>query len=161
MGTLFPFLDDNGSPIKVPKEATKICAYCGEELPLSMFNKNKSRHDGHDHRCKVCQYEHQKHRTELRKTAPPMPEYCDCCGIHISELIKKGGRNKTFSCDHDHETGQFRGWLCPNCNSGIGGLQDTIDGVITALVYLLKNKPFYVKIKKLIKIILCQIYSKK
>lgn len=156
MGTLFPFLNEDGTQ----KEPTKECAYCGEELPLSYFNYNKGRHDGYDHRCKKCQYEKSKEVAELKKLAPPMPENCDCCGIHIND-ITKGRRNKKFSCDHDHETGEFRGWLCPNCNSGIGGLQDTIDGVITALVYLLKNKPFYVKIKKLFKIILCQIYSKK
>jgi hypothetical protein len=156
MGTLFPFLDDNGSP----KESTKVCAYCEEEKPLSQFNLNKGRHDGRDHRCTICQYEAAKKVAELKKSAPPMPEHCDCCGIHISK-ITEGRRNKKFSCDHDHETGEFRGWLCPNCNSGIGGLQDTIDGVVTALIYLLKNKSFYVKIKKLIKIILCQTYSKK
>ena len=150
--SLFHFLNDDGSE----KEPSKQCAYCGEEKPLSQFNYNKGRHDGYDHRCKTCQYEEAKKVTELKKTASPMPENCDCCGIHISK-ITEGRRNKKFSCDHDHETGEFRGWLCPNCNSGIGGLRDTIDGVITGLKYLLKNKPFYLRIKT----ILCLIYLKK
>jgi hypothetical protein len=53
---------------------------------------------------------------------------CECCsnpptapGMHL---------------DHDHETGRFRGWLCSNCNTAIGKLGDTVDGVKRAILYL-------------------------
>jgi len=38
--------------------------------------------------------------------------------------------------DHDHETGAFRGWLCRNCNSGLGFLGDNAEGLGGALMYL-------------------------
>jgi hypothetical protein len=50
----------------------------------------------------------------------------------------KGG----LHLDHDHETGEFRGWLCWHCNTGIGKLGDTPDGLRNALDYLLKQLPW-------------------
>jgi hypothetical protein len=38
--------------------------------------------------------------------------------------------------DHNHETGKFRGWLCDNCNTGIGKLGDTVEGLERAIAYL-------------------------
>jgi len=52
---------------------------------------------------------------------------CECCG-----------RKGIICLDHDHKTGEFRGWLCHACNLGIGMLGDDIDGIKAALVYLEK-----------------------
>ncbi len=60
----------------------------------------------------------------------PQPDFCDCCGG------APNGRGEGFHLDHCHETGQFRGWLCSNCNSGIGKLGDCEVGVLMALEYL-------------------------
>ena len=38
--------------------------------------------------------------------------------------------------DHDSQMKVFRGWICNHCNTGIGLLGDTIDGVQRALDYL-------------------------
>lgn len=38
--------------------------------------------------------------------------------------------------DHDHETGMFRGWLCHRCNTGIGSLGDSAEGLENALRYV-------------------------
>lgn len=58
----------------------------------------------------------------------PRPDFCECCGQPPS---KKGLHN-----DHDHESGKFRGWLCSNCNTGIGKLGDSIAGLERAIAYL-------------------------
>jgi hypothetical protein len=38
--------------------------------------------------------------------------------------------------DHDHATGALRGILCNLCNSGIGALGDSVEGLREALRYL-------------------------
>lgn len=38
--------------------------------------------------------------------------------------------------DHDHATGQFRGWICRKCNMGLGLLGDTAASIERALEYL-------------------------
>ena len=58
----------------------------------------------------------------------PRPDYCECC--------LKPSAPEDLSFDHDHETGNFRGWLCTNCNTGIGKLGDSIKGIENALRYL-------------------------
>lgn len=62
----------------------------------------------------------------------PAPHRCECCGL--SDLIFKKG----LFLDHDHTTRKFRGWLCDNCNLGIGRLNDNLEGVKKAVAYLEK-----------------------
>ncbi len=38
--------------------------------------------------------------------------------------------------DHDHASGQIRGFLCIDCNHGLGKLRDSADLLLRALVYL-------------------------
>lgn len=42
--------------------------------------------------------------------------------------------------DHCHVTGKFRGWLCRNCNMGLGQIGDTEESVLAMLNYLKKAK---------------------
>ena len=60
------------------------------------------------------------------KTAPPKPDFCECCHTADRKLV----------LDHDHITGQFRGWICGNCNKGIGNLGDNVNGLEMAIKYL-------------------------
>lgn len=50
---------------------------------------------------------------------------CECCGVETR-----------LNIDHRHDTGKIRGVLCTNCNTGIGSLGDTPQGVARALRYL-------------------------
>ncbi len=58
---------------------------------------------------------------------PPLGTPCEICGK---------GRDKFLRPDHDHNTQQFRGWLCAKCNSGIALLGDTLIGVHAAATYM-------------------------
>lgn len=58
---------------------------------------------------------------------------CDCCGRD-----KSGGNG--WAVDHDHTTGRVRGVLCNWCNTAIGRLGDTLEGVLKAVRYLEKSK---------------------
>lgn len=65
-----------------------------------------------------------------RSNSYPRSKKCECCG-------KKS--EYKLNLDHSHgKSGRFRGWLCRNCNQGIGMLGDSIVGVKRALKYLQK-----------------------
>jgi len=55
---------------------------------------------------------------------------CDLCGRAENES------SKVLCIDHDHDTGEFRGWLCYQCNVGIGKLGDSLRGLLQAVEYL-------------------------
>jgi len=106
---------------------TKVCKICEEEKSLSEFYKkvwvgdNGYKRDGHDHRCKSCHGEIHRHVRKLNKGFENLkPSYCECCG---QEDIKT-------MMDHDHETGNFRGFICKSCNRNIALFGDTFDSVM-------------------------------
>jgi hypothetical protein len=77
---------------------------------------------------------------------PPTDDRCDCCQeIQEPSQGPKRRRVEVLELDHDHFTGAFRGWLCSNCNRGIGLLRDTEDGVQKALDYLTKENWWVLK----------------
>lgn len=49
-------------------------------------------------------------------------------------------KGKSLAVDHDHRTGRIRGLLCTPCNTGIGLLGDSYEGVASALSYLRRSK---------------------
>jgi len=65
----------------------------------------------------------------LPEPSRPRPEACENCG-RVATAARK------LALDHCHATGKFRGWLCTKCNTGIGSLGDSIDGLKKALNYL-------------------------
>lgn len=107
---------------------TKACIYCNEEKHVSEFPKHSHYKDNLDSRCKSCIKTHTRLRTELHKKAPTKPEVCECCG----KVPEK------WCLDHDHQTHEFRGWICDKCNTGIGKLGDNLDGLYNAVKYLQK-----------------------
>jgi hypothetical protein len=60
-----------------------------------------------------------------RLSAGTPPERCELCE-----------RIGPVHCDHDHRTGEFRGWLCRMCNTALGGLGDDVAGLTRAIAYL-------------------------
>ena len=63
---------------------------------------------------------------------PYRPEACEKCGGDW------GSKGPCF--DHDHEDGEFRGWLCHGCNTGLGKLGDNVEGLLEGIDYLLRAK---------------------
>lgn len=60
---------------------------------------------------------------------------CHICGVPDTECLR------TLCMDHDHSTGQFRGWACDPCNTGIGKFKDSPTILRAAARYLEQHQP--------------------
>lgn len=127
------------------KGNTHFCKSCERHLPESAFSafalhtfnrekgSNTANGGGTAARCKDCRSEYDKGKRIALKNAPPRPTVptpCQCCG--------KVKQPEDIQLDHDHITYEFRGWLCKSCNSGIGKMGDTIEGLEKGIAYLRK-----------------------
>lgn len=52
------------------------------------------------------------------------------------ETATRNGKVKALAVDHDHKTGNVRGLLCSDCNTGIGKLKDDRNVLLSAVKYL-------------------------
>jgi hypothetical protein len=66
------------------------------------------------------------------------PEVCDICG---------GGGMICF--DHDHETGEFRGWICFHCNTTLGFARDKTEVLQKMIDYLNNSKRVKLTVEEL------------
>lgn len=71
------------------------------------------------------------YRPSRRKYPPtrPRPEACEICGSACTS-------GRALALDHEHTTGQFRGWLCIKCNMGLGCFRDDPELLVKAKAYL-------------------------
>jgi len=114
---------------------TQCCATCKKEKDLSQFYTKMGNTSGIDNVCKPCYIEEQLFRINLRKEIGHLePEVCECCGK------PPNGKSRSYKLciDHCHNSKEFRGWLCHDCNRGIGLLGDNLEGVLNAVNYLKK-----------------------
>jgi hypothetical protein len=61
---------------------------------------------------------------------------CDSCGLPSE---------KTLVTDHCHTTGKFRGFLCSNCNTGLGMFKDDPIRLQKAIDYITNYTLTYIK----------------
>lgn len=109
------------------QSVTKTCKVCKKTKDISQFGRNGTwyRPD-----CLQCNAAMQRQYSKLRRQQkdPELGTPCECCG-KITEKLH---------WDHCHGSHEHRGWLCNNCNTGIGKLGDTLEGVLKAVDYLAK-----------------------
>ena len=72
-----------------------------------------------------------RERRRIATPTRPDPGLCEICG----DPPEKGGW-KVLALDHDHATGEFRGWLCNHCNRAIGMFRDSVILMRKAIAYL-------------------------
>jgi hypothetical protein len=123
------FIGDNGNVVP-----HRICNKCMEYKPITEFHKDKGRRDALKRHpvCNKCLKRHQQVVSKIRKTAPPKPTVCECCGRNpdIDTTIRG------WAMDHNHITEEFRGWICQTCNIGLGHFKDSVEGLTKAIDYL-------------------------
>ena len=96
--------------------------------------------------CLPCFSAMKNERNRLRRSNPvPADHVCPICDksadeVTVSRGVRKGVRHSKkrspWSLDHDHLTGEFRGYLCNTCNVGLGMLQDCPVVLDKAIAYL-------------------------
>lgn len=129
----------------------KTCSKCKVDLDDSEFSPSSG---GKYLRpeCKKCAKKLSKRREELKKEYgyPDLEYTCPICLKNKEELEGTGGNASVWVVDHDHKTDYFRGFLCHNCNRGIGVFKDDIEILNRAIKYLNKNTPSVEDIYKII-----------
>ena len=110
----------------------RTCTVCYEPKPDICFHIFRHSKDGlrpyYCRMCRACNNRINRHVAELKKLYPTPPPACECC----SRVVQK------LHLDHCRETGEFRGFLCRQCNCAIGALGDNIEGITRALNYIRK-----------------------
>jgi len=127
--TVFEFHFRSDRKIVGKAEDMKKCKICHRILPSLAFTTQTIRVDGAYYlrnKCRECHIIISKEQRASKRKAPPIPNRCNCCHIE----------GKKLQVDHLHGSNTFRGWLCRNCNSGIGFMGDNLEGVLQAAIYL-------------------------
>lgn len=139
----------------VIRSCKKTCTLCGIPKPESDFYRyGKERNFQLHARCKSCQHEA---RGEHRKANPSMaaavarrqklklafttPEEFDTVVVIIQGNVcaicgRPSPDGRRLHADHNHETKEFRGGLCHDCNRGLGIFRDSPELLEAAAKYL-------------------------
>ena len=124
----------------------KTCSRCGSTSLEVEFHNSGSPY------CRSCANKYFNTLYYLKKDHPyPVDHQCDICGKSEDELpvifggmgrgnVGKKQRKIPWRLDHCHETGEFRGFLCNNCNQGLGKFKDDPEILLNAIAYLQGHK---------------------
>ena len=114
----------------------KTCSQCNITKSILEFSPNS----GAKHRrskCRACDRILLNQRKKFKHLTPPKNHVCPICKRDETTCKGKGGQKSgTWCLDHNHNTGEFRGWLCHDCNRGLGNFKDNTTMLESALEYL-------------------------
>ncbi len=133
------------------------CCSCKRDYVNDWRGKNKDKVKAakmryrEKHRNRLCKEKTQhylKSKNSLgRKANYLMRNYGITLETYNELLITQNGiccickkDNKKLVIDHDHKTGKVRGLLCSNCNTSLGSLNDSVDNLKQAILYLESHK---------------------
>ncbi len=123
-------------------DETKICRRCQQRKSIFEFQKNQKSIAGKISRrgeCRDCRKWKKliprKMRLEYEKThpMPPIgePFHCPVCDKTIIRQFKND-----VVLDHYHINGQIRGWICRQCNSSIGMMDEDVNILKRAIQWI-------------------------
>ena len=119
----------------------KVCNICHKLLSTKKFAKNQNAKDNRSVRrpsCGTCRKElegvnlsPQVRKEWSQKKPHNMPFECPIC---FKRTI--AGVTCKIVLDHNHKTGEPRGWICDSCNTGIGRFKDDVEILKRAMGFL-------------------------
>jgi len=118
----------------------KICNICHKLLDTNLFARNQNNINRPVRRpsCKECRKTLEgknptpEEKGKWLKTKPDKePFECPICGKRTI-----AGVTSKVDLDHNHRTGEIRGWICDSCNTGIGRFKDDIQLLKSAIKYV-------------------------
>ena len=142
----------------------KNCTVCDTDKAYEEFYRNAGTSDGRQSSCKICHAlytiayqrrarmpdhqigrspnspgvnKHSSPRNRMSRHQISRKQYDEAGEIHACEIC--GTSFGAAHTDHDHVTGQWRGMLCSKCNTGLGKLGDSLEGLERASYYLVKR----------------------
>mgnify|MGYP003661010029 CR=1 FL=1 len=111
------------------------CKECNKVLNQKFFHIAQNDNFGRARlktTCQTCYNADRNIRRAMAQNLPPVPEFCEGkCG-------RKSSEHKLYN-DHDKKTGKHRGWLCHNCNTGVGHFNDNLEGMNKMREYLIER----------------------
>ncbi len=119
----------------------KICNICHKLLSTAEFARNQNAKNNRSVRrpsCKECRKQLEgkdatpKAKSEWLKNKPQNePFECPICGKRTI-----AGITSKVVLDHNHRTGEVRGWVCDSCNTGIGRFKDNVELIKRAIKFI-------------------------
>lgn len=130
------------------------CTKCQKYKCESLFGDREEKENGKRSECYACvelraskwrernpeQVKKNKRIQYIRKrdiqTRNVVPD-CDICRLKFDLTVQVGSKlPNSPHWDHNHETEEFRGWLCHNCNALLGHAGDNTGILQRAIDYL-------------------------
>ena len=122
---------------------TKVCRDCQQKKSIFEFQKNQKSIAGKISRrgsCNPCRSGKKpipaRARADFEKISPMPPIgknfSCPICQKTIMRQFKND-----VVLDHSHLSGDIRGWICRQCNSSIGMLDEDISVMERAILWVL------------------------
>lgn len=115
----------------------KYCTKCKETKNIELFGFQYKKRNKRKSYCKKCESFLLKEKTyniNLEEYKNALIKLDNCC-----EICKKPNENgRDLYIDHCHKTNKIRGFLCNNCNTGLGKFKDSIELLNLAIDYLKK-----------------------
>ncbi len=96
--------------------------------------KDKAKHNADN----LARYHRNRESEKAKRNARAFQRLVDRAGRppgDVCEICERAFAG-TPHFDHNHASGEFRGWLCGSCNKALGLLQDLPDTVLKAHSYL-------------------------
>ncbi len=123
---------------------TTPCRKCkrayGQERDVNYSRSEASKKWRKKNRFKIALYaygkkaEYKSCNATVKQLEASFSGFCDACGVSEEDHGKK------LHMDHDYDTGDFRGWLCPSCNHALGMCKDSVARLLALAGYLVRNQ---------------------